>query len=211
MAASKKPAKGASKKASSTKAKAAPKKPRTPKPGPRCIRNLLGIQQNLRLQGDREKPYSITLRPRGQRGDSVWVPLACQGDTSFMSGLDRQFEIITEAEYKKLQGEYPPVGYMGRTPMLPNLRDGSMEQVDVKVVRPEKSIVEKTPDPYAKVMQEQSNRPERRTGPVGPRIVNMPGGEAAMGQAPEGGGDNAAVMQHIDAQAQARRPAPRRS
>lgn len=210
MAGSKKPTKGSSKKTASTKAKTTPAKPRTPKPGPRCIRNLLGIQQNLRLQGDRDKPYAVTLRPRGQRGDSVWVPLACQSDTSFMSGLDRQFEIITEAEYKKLQTEYPPVGYAGRTPMLPNLRDGAMEHVEVKVIRPSKSIVEKTPDPYAQAMDQQSNRPERRTGPVGPRLVNLPGGQSAMGQA-DPGADNAALMQQIDAQAAARRPAPRKS
>jgi len=201
---------GTSKKAAAKKtaaAKPAPKKARAPKPGPRCIRNLLGVQQNLRLQGDRDKPYAITLRPRGNRGDAVFVPLACQSDTAFVAGLDRQFEIITEAEYKDLQSTYPPIGYTGRRPLMPNLVDGSLEPVDVKVVRPEKTIKHRTEDPHAAVMEQQANRPERRTGPVGPRVVQMPGGEGAMGSAPPGGGDNAALMAQVDAQAAARRPA----
>lgn len=205
MSASKKPT---AKKTPAKKKAAAPPKPRAPKPGPRCIRNLLGVQQNLRLQGDRDKPYAITLRPRGNRGDAVFVPLACQGDTAFVSGLDRQFEIITEAEYKALQTTYPPIGYTGRRPLMPNLVDGSLEPVDVKIVRPEKAIKHRIEDPHAAVMEQQANRPERRTGPVGPRMVQMPGGGAgAMGTAPAGGGDNASLMAQVDAQAAARRPA----
>ncbi len=202
---SKKPASkkttGSKTKKAAPKAAAKPKKPRAPKPGPRCIRNLLGVQQNLRLRGDREKPYSVTLRPRGQRGDAVWVPLACQEDTAFLSGLDRQFEIITEAEFKKLQSEYPPVGYMGRQPMMPNLRDGTLEPVNVTVVRPQETIVNKTVDPYAQTAEAGLNKPARTT-PVGPNLVQMPGG---MGTA-NGGESNAAIMAQIDAQANGRKP-----
>lgn len=208
MAASKKqPAKGrkttakkttASKPRTVTKAKAAPKAAETPAPrqrkpkeGPKTIRNLLSVPQHFRLQGSREKPYRIELKPRGVRGDTAGIPLDCQSDTAFISGLDRTFEIITDAELRDLAGQYPPVGYQGRQPLMP-MADGSLVEQNVRVVRQQQNVVAKTVDPYAEKANAQASpaaqqallaqqaAQQGRTGGVGPHVANMPGSDHGM-------------------------------
>jgi len=94
-----------------TTAAKAPAKPRAPKAGPKIIRNITGVPVHFRL-GNQKDPYRVQLAPRGQQGDTESIPVALQQDYSFIQGVGKLFEIITETEARNLQ--YSPVGYLAR-------------------------------------------------------------------------------------------------
>jgi hypothetical protein len=94
-----------------TTAAKAPAKPRAPKAGPKIIRNITGLPVHFRL-GNQKDPYRVQLAPRGQQGDTESIPVALQQDYSFIQGVGKLFEIITETEMRALQ--YGQVGYLAR-------------------------------------------------------------------------------------------------
>lgn len=97
-------------------AKAKTSTPRAPRKAAKIIRNLRGTVVHARLYSVSPKdPFRIELKPRGQMGDATVIPVALQDDPTFLQGLGVLFEEITQTEFKAIQAQYGPVGYLGRT------------------------------------------------------------------------------------------------
>jgi hypothetical protein len=114
--------------------KASTPRPRAPRKTDATIRNLRGTAVHARLRSLTPKdPFRIELKPRGQQGDTTIVPVALQGDYTFVSGIGVLWEIITKAEAAAAQEFYAPVGYLGRND-------------SVTVIRPEDATILSAPD-----------------------------------------------------------------
>jgi hypothetical protein len=138
----------------------------------KTIRNLTNMLVHLRLQSpDADKPYRIELQPRGKPGDWHTVPARLTDTGTFLAGLDRRYEAIPLSEAKEI--EYGP-------------RMAS-HGPRAEVIRADQGVVHRGQDWDGTGRQPQQAAVTQSR----PATADVPGSDAALHAALEGGGQSA--------------------
>lgn len=172
---------------------------------PRIIRNMRRVTVNMRLDSGGEKPFRVSLKPRGTMGDTVRIPAKCTDDVSFTASLEKGlFEIITRSEQQSINYGSHHVSHAERMGILDwqgnpvkvgeTTRDAdrvvSRTQYDTNqqgnvVVQEQQMGREQTQPQPNQQFHPQQPEPDYRSQhaqvtPVGPKVVSMPGSDPQL-------------------------------